>query len=171
MQGTKTNNTKHIAAKGSTLVELSIVMALLSIVATMIATFSALVVTYVNRNQASYDFIEESSAIREDIADWLSKMDVSGGELAVSSYAMESSDEASLSFHSDSKSIIYIGHAGERVIRAQKAVESVKFELSQNDTVLKCTVYGSDKSGEIFKRSFAFSLRAAEFTAEVESNA
>ena len=170
MRGIKSIISKPNAKRGSTLVELSIVMALLSIVATMIATFSALVVTYVNQNQAKYDFIEEGSAIREDIADWLSEMDVAGGEIAVSTYAMESSGAASISFHSASKSIIYTDNGGER-IDTQKSVESVKFELSQNGTVLKCTVYGSDKSVEIFKRSFAFSLRVAEFTAEVESNA
>ena len=168
MRGIKSTIAKPNAKRGSTLVELSIVMALLSIVATMIATFSALVVTYVNRNQAKYDFIEESSAIREDIANWLSEVDSSGSVITVSSgnYSLEVSTGESFTFSTSSKNYTYTDSVSS-ITQANKSVESMKFYLSDDNSVLKCSVFHTEKSGEVFARSFAFSLRTATFAEEV----
>ena len=46
------------------------------------------------------------------------------------------------------------------------SVESIKFYLSDDNSVLKCSVFHTERSGEVFTRSFAFSLRIATFTEE-----
>ena len=154
------------AAKGSTLVELCIVMALISIVATMIASFSVLAITYVNRNQAQYTFIEESSKIRSDIADWLAEADAPDAGISVSENALVFSSDVSVSFSQGAKAITLGYKNGQRDIQELESVESVKFSLDETNRVLKCSVFGTDGHGEVFKRTFAFTLRVFSFVEE-----
>ena len=63
--------------RGFTLVELTVVMALMAILATMIVTFSSLMSDFAAKEHAEYDFLEDVSVLKESLSNWIAENDVS----------------------------------------------------------------------------------------------
>ena len=71
-------NKKSVGKRGFTLVELSVVIALVAILATMTISFTVLMSDFANDSRAEYEYLEEHSKLKEEISNWLAERDVTG---------------------------------------------------------------------------------------------
>ena len=153
-------------SRGSTLVELSIVMAVLSIITTMVVSFSMLVRNYVSKNQDQYDFIEEVADIRETISNWITTHDVAGYNLLVSDNSIVckhgESEISRLVFDTERREL-YTQHGDEKDVHHEDTIDSINFDYGAN--VLKCTANGKIGSkDEEINQVFIFSTKCATFS-------
>lgn len=158
----KHNNRKH-SKSGFTLVELSVVMALLAIVGTMIVSFSVFMGGFVSNNKAEYRFLEEHAALKEELTLWVAENDTPD-------------------------SVFSIGISGNLIIQANGRQKNVSFmngvlsldteqipdfetidlvSFTANDKLIKCTTHHFDDGGKLTAElCFVFSLRSAEISVQ-----
>ena len=114
------NNAKLLDKRGFTLVELSVAIFLVAIIATMIVSFSVLVSNNLNKSKAEYSFLEQCSALKTTITNYTSENDsFSLNDLMKQNFA-ESYTE----------------------------IESVEYSVSSS--LLKCTVVSTDGKTQTF---------------------
>ena len=75
-------NISSVGKRGFTLVELSVVIALLAILVTMTVTFTMAMNGFVDVNRAEYDYLEEHSKLKEEISNWITENDVQGNNFS-----------------------------------------------------------------------------------------
>ena len=73
-------NISSVGKRGFTLVELSVVMALLAILATMTVTFTVTMRDSVDASQSEYAFLEDYSKIKDEISKKLKEYDVANNQ-------------------------------------------------------------------------------------------
>ncbi len=158
---------KHIycSRRGSTLVELCIVMALFSILSVMIVSFSAMADTFADDQQKKYAFFESASQIQQDITDVLMSCDSIGAEVIVYDTAIVC-DHTTAAFDAVSKTFNISHCDGTETSKKMGRVTLLGFELSPDGGLLKCTVYGEDSKGRAYSDTFVFTLHCAEFSRE-----
>lgn len=155
--------------KAFTLVEISIVLLLLSILAVMTVSFSNLVQVYINDTKKEYDFYEEYDKIKEEIIKSISLSDISGKTFVIkesgSSFNLkdlpQSTDSTQyICFKTDIDNTNNInisqGIIGESKKILLNEITSIKFK-GVNEKLIKCTV-----KGEKEEAIFLISLRCGE---------
>jgi len=154
--------------RGSTLTEMCIVIALLATVSTMIVSFSALVSASVESQRSQYTFLEEASAVKEQLSGWLAHVDSQETACTVTTDQLSADPTgASVTFNAPSQ-VLVLTYADGTVNRLDaKAVRQVDFKLSflsPENAIVKCTVTGAHSQREQQSISFALSLRCGSFT-------
>ena len=145
--------------RGSTLVELIIAMALISIVSVMIVSFSAMANSFAGDEQGKHSFVDECAAIRQDVNDFLLTCDISGTEINVASNGLEVEGGTSLN-------IILLSDGIRLGNRDLDDVTNITFDVGENENLLKCTVTCVTEKGAEYKQTFVFALRCATFKKE-----
>lgn len=158
----KSYNTKS-GKSGFTLVELSVVLALLAILATMIASFSVLMNGFASKNNEEYNFLEDYAKLKEEISEWVAENDVNGITFTVENGTMivgqNETNSKTVSFGNGSITVNNVA-----LLTGFDTIESVTFsyityssdEVNEVNKLIKCEV---KKSGEETGQSFVFSLR------------
>lgn len=107
---------------GFTLVELSVVLFLVAIVATMTVSFSVLINKYTNGNKAEYEFLSQCSELKADVTDYVYENDT---------FSLETLSEQNF----ESK---------------YSEIESVDFSQNESGTIIKCTVTSANGKEQTF---------------------
>lgn len=148
---------------GFTLVELCVVLALLAILSTMIATFSVLMSDMATESKQEYDFLEDCAKLKEELCHWSAENDTPTSVFTVNNDGTLTAAENNVSF---SGGVLLLG---EKRIEGLDTVEGITF--STENKLIKCVAYRSDSKGKRMESSFVFSLRAgAVATEEVTAN-
>ena len=148
--------------RGSTLVELIIAMALVSIVSIMIVSFSAMAHSFSGDEQGKHQFIDDCATVRRDINDFLltcdTEKDIGGNATAidVTSSGLNCTNGKSIGVLYTSDKV----RLGDRVL---DGVAAITFDTTSNHKLLKCTVTGRTEKGTEYSQTFVFALRCAKF--------
>lgn len=161
----KTYNIKSNKS-GFTLVELSVVLALLAILATMIISFSVLMSGFAKDEKKEYEFLEEYAKLKEEISEWVAKNDVTGSIFTVNSETMtitvtKGGTENVVGTMNFKEGNLYLGNEEPTSF---DMIDGVSFIVIESDTVIesdsckliKCVV---KNNGEKIEQSFVLSLR------------
>ena len=147
------------SCRGSTLVELIIAMALISIVSVMIVSFSAMANSFAGDEQGKHSFVDECAAIRQDVNDFLLICDISGTEIKAASNGLKVNDSTYLKVTPRNDGI----RLGNRDL---DDVTNITFDVGENKNLLKCTVTCVTEKGAEYEQIFVFALRCATFVEE-----
>ena len=166
---TRTTNRNR---RGSTLIELTITMALISIVSVMIVSFSALISQKTKENQKKYEFIEETSIVRDLLIDWLSSVDRKGNTVTVTENEIIFTESSYVSFDFETQTLTLKTETWEKT-HTLKSTETISFEAFDKDTgdakvtsnLMKCT-FGTSVNKEQITQPIMLSLRVATMEAE-----
>lgn len=101
----KSHNAKR-GKGGFTLAELSVVLALLVIVGTMIISFSALMSGFAAENKAQYEYLEDHTALREMLCTWVAENDLPDSVFSVA----------------EDGALTVAGNGGNKIVRFADAV-------------------------------------------------
>ena len=151
-----------VRRRGSTLVELCVVVAVLAIVSVMTVTFSVFTSNYVKKTQHQYSFMEEVATLKDEMTAWIYSVDEAGIKISVNDGRILASDGRTVVFDDDVQKVTLDGARGI----GTGAVDELKFESFGNG-LIKCTVRGS-RGGSEMEQVFLLSLRCAEISAEVD---
>ena len=140
------NNHKKSGKSGFTLVELCIVLAIVAITSVMIVSFSVSMKEFTISNQEEYDFIEDCSAIRNEVYKWVAENDVNGNDWDVSMGVTD--------IIIDGKLTLDENHTVENL----NTIYKVRFV--KQDDLIKCNIYRDDSV--TVSKSYVFALRCTE---------
>lgn len=148
----KCDNRRIQGKRGFTLVELSVVIALLAILSVMTVTFSTLVGKYVSSATHDYNYSEELSDVKQKLIKELSFSDTSESYFDIDNGALTIRDE-------DGKTIKTISFEGGSLTigsdtKSYDTINKIKFEMNDK-CIIKCTVDGTNDV-------FIYSLVAAK---------
>lgn len=153
---------------GSTLIEMSVVLALLAILATMTVSFSSLVGNFVGSNKNEYTFFEECSVIKATVSDLLSSNDELNTVCKVSQNSL-TIEKTVMLFSEESRSLTITDDGASVKENTFKTVNNIVFEFDKSATenrIIKCSVYGNINENSELSQSFILSLRCATLSAE-----
>ena len=153
----KANNT-HLDKRGFTLAELTVVMALLAIVVTMIVTFSALMGSFAKDEKAEFDFLEQVSALKNSLDDWISEHDVQGAYFIANNNELNTVIIRDIEGISFSNGILECND--EIIISGLDEIGELSF--SSSGKLIKCTATRSTDDENKDEISFVFAVRIAE---------
>ena len=169
-------NISSVGKRGFTLVELSVVIALLAILVTMTVTFTMAMNGFVGVNRAEYDYLEEHSKLKEEISNWIAKNDAQGNVFEVEKGTEGTCDVLNLFINGDNSNCQNAYFKNNRLelngVESEfDSIASVTFETifydkngdgSQNadeeNKLIKCTT--ESVSGK--SQTFVVSMRFAE---------
>ena len=156
--------------KGSTLLELSIVIAMLAIISTMIISFTVLVSEYVRTGQSQYNFTENVSDVRHELSEWLSETDTADTVFSFSGQSILAQDtvkniQTSVEFSPDTQKIVFTYKDGKTKELSAKNIDILEFARFVGETpgataLVKCTITTTGEE-ETYTQSFVFTLRCA----------
>lgn len=146
-----------LGKSGFTLVELSVVLALIAILTTMIASFSVLMNGFASESKTEYKFSEDHATLKDVFGIWIAENDAKGNVFAVGIDGTLTVAGRSVSFSDGVLSL------GEKQRSGLDSIDGVSF--TTNGKLLKCVTYRIGKNGERTENSFVFSLRAADLDA------
>lgn len=156
-QPKKVNNTVS-DKRGFTLVELTIVIALVAVVLTMVVSFSALMSDTAADERAEYAFLEDVSTLKESLSGWVAENDISSAIFSLDGDTVRfwrgvSGEPISLSFSNGTFK------CGNEVLQSGlDEIDFVQFEIpSESKNFIKCTA--KRETGENI--SFVITLRSA----------
>lgn len=149
--------------RGFTIVELSVVLALLAIITGMTVTFSVLTHEFAAENTRKYDFLQDCAVIEKEITEWA---------------AENSNAETKFTIDADKKALNLINPNGDGTTTTQwtgskengtfalgaetiagvGTVYRVKFEFNDAKTLIKCTLFMGE-GDDSFSSSFVFAPR------------
>ena len=134
--------------RGFTLVELSVVLALVAIVTVMIVSFSIMMDKFAVSAQAEYDFLEDSNILKNQIIEQISVYDVYGYNFSV----------VDGSYPENNKLLITKGDDIIEKLDFSDDNFNTSFEVS--DKLIKCTIKSSNES-IFYNNTFVVALRCA----------
>ena len=134
---------KILSRRGSTMVEIIVALALVSIVSIMIVSFTAMTSNFAEDEQSKHDFVDSCAAIRRDINDYLLTCDIDEAEVNVAQL-----------------NDLWDNETKELKGRKLKGVDEISF-AKVSDKLVKCTVSCDDGTG--CTQIFVFALRCATF--------
>ena len=150
-------NKKSVGKRGFTLVELSVVMALVAILATMTVSFTVLMSGFANDSRAEYEYLEEYSNLKEALSNWLQENDIDGATF--NAFTVESNGfyvnkiEKHVHFENDT---LYLGNE----TKSFDSIDSVTF-AAIDGKLIKCTTTRKNSEQTM---SFVFYPRFATIT-------
>jgi prepilin-type N-terminal cleavage/methylation domain-containing protein len=158
----KSHNSKS-GKSGFTLVELSVVLALLAILTTMIVSFSVLMHGFAAENSAEYQFLEDHAMLKEKLCTWAAENDVQGNVFTVTDGALTVTQNGTPKYVSFKDGVLTLG--GEKR-EGLDAIDGMTFttdtgtdESNAEPKLIKCVTYRIGKNGQRVESSFVFSLR------------
>ena len=119
--------------RGFTLVELSVVLALVAIITAMIVSFSVMMNKFSASAQSEYDFLEDSGKLKDQIITQISAHDVYGNEISIDSGIIQvNGEEVNLELTNDSNLSIVFAAGDNNLIRCTitKADISTNFVIA-----------------------------------------
>lgn len=160
----RTFHKKKMSKRGFTLVELSIVLALIAIITGMTVTFSVLMNKFAAENTEKYDFLQDCAVVEKAIIEWVA----------------ENSDAKTVfTIDADKKALNLINHPngdetnttqwttglkngtfalGAKTIAGVGTVYRVEFKFNDAKTLIKCTLFMGE-GDDSFSSSFVFAPR------------
>lgn len=165
LKALKTNKSIH-GKRGFTLVELCTVMALVGILGTMVITFYTMSNSWVKDSKASYEYLEDHAALKEELCFWSAEKDTTDSIFFVGAdgalIVAKNGVEYPITF---ADGVLSLGDV-------QKAhldeIDGISF--SSNEKIIKCITYRYDKNGKRTESCFVFSPRSATIIAEDGGN-
>ena len=154
--------------RGVTISEMCVVIALLSIVAVMIASFSAMVDKFSSQQQSQYAFLDEVSQTRQSLSQWLSEMDEADTVVTVNANSLRMGDASvSTRLQDGEMTLTVTAKDGTKIENPIKSVTDLQFQilrLSESAAVVKCTVTGEDAyEVKTFSQTFILTLQCGSF--------
>ena len=146
-------NNRILSRRGSTLVELIIAMALVSIVSIMIVSFSAMAHSFSGDEQGKHQFIDDCATVRRDINDFLLTCDFAGKTVTVESNELTGFDD----------NFWWNDYTNSLNGKELKGTDQIEFSKTGNPKLLRCTVTGRTEKGTEYSQTFVFALRCATF--------
>ena len=143
--------------RGFTVIELTIVMALVAIFAAMVIVFSTMMSDHSENLANEYQFIEDCNLVDNTFYKWIAEYDTPEHKFLVGRDTLiitNLSDEpvATFSFRGDTIRL------GDKTLEGLEAID--RFEFSTKGNIIKCTAFSSEPIDNP-KSSFVFSLRCA----------
>lgn len=129
---------------GFTLVELSIVMALLAILTTMIFSFSVLMNQSTAESKEEYAFLEDCAILKENFSQWLSENDSADAVFVAAGGRLDIVDTDTSVLFSDGT--LLLGKSDR--VEGLDALEGVSFSTDQSTGLIKCSVYRLNEKNE-----------------------
>ena len=120
---------------GFTLAELSVVLFLVAIIATMTVSFSVLINNYTTGNKAEYEFLSQCSELKEDVTDYIYENDT---------FSLETL-------------------SAQNFTDKYSEIESVVFMQNGNGNIIKCAVTsasGKEQSFAVYLRAATITTEA-----------
>lgn len=127
---------------GFTLAELCVVLAIVVISSIMIVSFSASMKEFATSQREEYDFIEDCSAVKNELYKWISENDVPDADFT------DIEDRVKIS-----NGTLYIG---DKIINDLQTIQSINFER-QGD-LIKCNIRRANSDSV---KSYVFALRCS----------
>ena len=150
---------------GFTLVELSVVLALLAILTTMIISFSVLMSGFAEGSKAEYAFLEDHAALKDALCSWVAENDE-----ADSVFSITDNGVLTLANGMTGKVVLFrngVLSMGAKQVANLGSIDSVVF--TANDKLIKCVTSGIGMNGERIECSFVLFIRCGSIV-EVTSN-
>ena len=142
---------------GFTLVELSVVLALIAMLITATVSFSVLMNGYSTKNEAEYEFLEDHATVKNAVCTFASEYDVPGNVFTMKgdgTFAVnDNGTERNVSFSDGVLSL------GGRRTEDLDGIDGISF--TTNGNLIKCVTYNTGNDGVRNESSFVFSLRIA----------
>ena len=167
--------------RGFTLVELTVVMALMAILATMIVTFSSLMSDFAAKEQAEYDFLEDVSILKESLSNWIAENDVTGAIFTLTRKSGETETYSRINYDTNvvgdeisNNAVMLNGDILSLSGKSPTVLDEIAFITFEcvGTNLLKCTAYhyvdGQETPEEV---SFVVALRCATVDVVVEGGA
>ena len=155
----KPRKTPNVSVRrGFTLVELSVVMAVMVILAGMVVSFSVLMRGHAEDISAQNEFSTDVSAAEKAITTWLSEKDVKDAVFKVENGSFSVLAEK-ITFNPNAHALVL----GDKVVSELFSIEGVVFET--NGTLIKWTIRRT-VDGAQETRSFVFYPRLADILGE-----
>ena len=160
----KSHNVKH-GKCGFTLVELSVVLTLLAILATMIISFSVLMSAFAEGSKVEYAFLEDHAALKDALCSWVAENDE-----AESQFRIPNNSTLSLTKPGTGRVVLFsngVLSMGAEQVADLGSIDSVVF--TANDKLIKCVTSGTGMNGERIECSFVLFIRCGSIV-EVPAN-
>ena len=141
------------ARRGSTLVELSVVLMVMAIVAVMIVSFTALVAGYADDSRVKYEFLEDVSTIKTELTAYVNEVATSETALTVQEHELAIAT-ANIKFEN------YTLLLGSRSVTELNSVSWLEFDLDDDLRLIKCTAVFVMKGGKMLTTDFVFAPMA-----------
>lgn len=141
--------------RGFTLVELSVVLALVALLSTMVVSFSVFFSGFVNGNNAEYDYLEDHAALKDSLCTWLAEQD---GEQSIFT---PSADGLTVT-NGTSQTVTFsdgVLTMGESTVKNLDGIHAVRFSVDEDETLIKCETFRFSDSGKKTACTFVFYVR------------
>lgn len=151
--------------RGFTVVELSVVLALMAILVTLIISFSVLMSGFSEGNKVEYAFLKEHAALKDALCSWVAEND---GPDSV--FSIDNDGTLTVTANGNERTVYYTDGAlslvGARIMWLD-AIDGVVFTV--NDKLIKCVTYRNRENGEPIECSFVLCIRSGRIE-EVAGN-
>ena len=175
----KLNKTKY-SKRGFTLVELTIVMALVVIVSAITVSFSVMMKDLTADNRDEYQFMEQHDTLKEEISNWVAENDLKGSTFKVSAdktITVTLADGTVKTLRFSNGALYYSdSEQNKNVILAKELDEiddisfsiQVKIQVKEEKRLLQCVTDHNNEDGQtIVTNLFVLSLRFGNMVGEV----
>ena len=144
--------------RGFTIVELSVVLALMAILVTLIISFSVLMSGFAEGNKVEYAFLKEHATLKDALCSWVAEND---GPDSV--FSIDNDGTLTVTANGDARTVSFVDGAlslaGARIMWLD-AIDGVVFTV--NDKLIKCVTYRNRENGEPIECSFVLSIRSGK---------
>ena len=142
--------------KGVTLAEICVVLAVISIVSTMVISFSLMVNKRVAAAKVKLDIISELSVSESLVESWVDKLTLAGAEFSTDGSSLSASiDETVYTCRFDGESFTGLLPDGDDISFTTETVKNITFDISkkENDIIFFCSItysfpYGNSEKEE-----------------------
>ena len=170
----KLNKTKN-SKRGFTLVELTIVMALVVIVSAITVSFSVMMKDLTAGNRDEYQFMEQHDTLKEEISNWVAENDLKGSKFTVfGDRVMVELEDGTVKTLRFSNGALYYSDTklNKNVILAKELDEidyiSFSMQVKGEKRLLQCvTAHNNEDSQTTVTNLFVLSLRFGNMVGEV----
>lgn len=159
MEKTPRGRITQCGKRGFTLVELSVVLALVALLSTMVVSFSVFFSGFVNGNKAEYDYLEDHAALKDSLCTWLAEQD------GAQSIFTPSADGLTVTANGNSKNVTFsdgVLTMGESTVKNLDGIHAVHFSVDENETLIKCETFRFSGSGKKTACTFVFYVRCGK---------
>lgn len=150
--------------RGFTLVELTIVMALLAIVTGITVSFSVLMKDVTADNRDEYEFLEQNIELKEAICAWVAENDVEGSKFTANgdTLIVENAGKE-MTLRLSNGRLYYSDDEQQKNIVLETDLDEITrmiFSVKGDKKLLKCeTIHENDEGNTVLTNAFVISLR------------
>lgn len=144
--------------RGFTIVELSVILALMAILVTLIISYSILLSGFAEGNKVEYTYLKDHAALKDALCSWVTENDGPDSVFSID-------NDGTLTLKTTNVTDRHVRFAdgvlemeGARLIQLD-AIDGVEF--TANDQLIKCVTYRNGENGEqLIACSFVLSIRS-----------